>query len=135
MSVWPILLRVVLSVALVLNGATGAFAATRMQMAHDAPVIAADAVEKVAVETPCHEMSGMAHTSPATDPAPEHSKHPDPDCCKSASCTCMCMQGVQAPPIYAVAPIVLVNHSQSVRPLLLGHTSPALPHPTRPPIG
>ena len=135
MSVWPILLRVVLSVALVLNGATGAYASTSMQMPHAAPVITADAVEKTAVEKPCHEMSGMAHTSPATDPAPEHSKHPDPDCCKSASCTCMSMQGVQAPPIYAVAPIVLVNHSQSVRPLLLGHTSPALPHPTRPPIG
>ena len=135
MSVGSILLRVVLSVALVLNGATGAYAATGMQMSHAAPLSAADAVERTAVETPCHEMSGMAHTSPATDPAPEHSKHPDPDCCKSASCTCMCMQGVQAPPIYAVAPIVLVNHSQSVRPLLLGHTSPALPHPTRPPIG
>ena len=61
MSVWPILLRVVLSVALVLNGATGAYASTSMQMPHAAPVITADAVEKTAVEKPCHEMSGMAH--------------------------------------------------------------------------
>ena len=135
MSVWSILLRVVLSVALVLNGATGVYAATRMQMSHAAPTITADAVEKTAVETPCHEMSGMAHNSPAADPAPEPSKHPDTDCCKSASCTCMCMQGVQAPPVHAVVPTVLVNHSQSVRPLSLGHTSPALPHPDRPPIG
>lgn len=135
MPVWSILLRVALSVALVLNGATGAFAATRMQMSHDAPTITADAVEKAAVEAPCHEMSGMAHTSPATDLAPEPSKHAGSECCKFASCTCMCMQGVQAPPAYAVMPIVLVNHNQSVRPLLLGHTSPALPHPNRPPIG
>ena len=135
MSVWSILLRVALSVALVLNGATGAFAVIRMQMAHTAPVITADAVDRAIAETPCHEKSGMAHNSPATDPTPEPSKHPSPDCCKSASCTCMCIQGFQAPPVYAVVPAVLVNHSQSVRPLLLGHTSPALPHPNRPPIG
>ncbi len=135
MSVWPILLRVFLSVVLVLNGATGAYAATRMQMSHAAPASTVDAVKKTVAETPCHEMSGMAHTSPATDPAPLPSKHPSPDCCKSASCTCMCMQGVQAPPLYAVVTTMFVNHSQSVRPLSLGHTSPALPHPTRPPIG
>lgn len=137
MSVWPVLLRVFLSVALVLNGATGAFAATRMQMSHAAPTIMADAIKKTAAETPCHEVSGMTHTSPATDPAPtpDPSKHSSPDCCKSPSCTCMCMQGVQAPPVYAGVPTVPVNHSQSVRPLSLGHTSPALPHPTRPPIG
>ena len=135
MSVWSILSRVVLSVALVLNGATGAYAATRMQMSHAEPTTTTVAVEKTTVETPCHEMSDMAHVSPAADPAPEPSKHPSPDCCKSASCTCMCMQGVQAPPVYGVVPTVLVNHSQSVRPLLLGHTSPALPHPNRPPIG
>lgn len=132
MSVWPILLRVFLSVALVLNGATGAFAATRMQMSHAAPshaapMIMVDAVKKTAAETPCHE------TDPA--PTPDPSKHSSPDCCKSASCTCMCMQGFQAPPVYAVVPTVFMNHSQSVRPLSLGHTSPALPHPTRPPIG
>ncbi len=127
MSVGSILLRVVLSVALVLNGATGAFAATRMQMSHAAPTIMADAVKETAAETPCHE------TDPA--PTPDPSKHSSPDCCKSASCTCMCMHGVQAPPLYAGVPTVLVNHSQSVRPLSLGHTSPALPHPTRPPIG
>ena len=127
MSVGSILLRVVLSVALVLNGATGAFAATRMQMSHAAPTIMADAVKKTAAETPCHE------TDPA--PTPDPSKHSNPDCCKSASCTCMCMQGFQAPPVYVVVPTMFVNHSQSVRPLSLGHTSPALPHPTRPPIG
>ncbi len=137
MSVWPILLRVFLSVVLVLNSATGTYAATRMQMSHAAPTLMADAVKKTVAETPCHEMSGMSHTSPATDraPTPDPSKHSNPDCCKSASCTCMCMQGFQAPPAYVVVPTVLVNHSQSVRSLLLGHTSPALPHPTRPPIG
>ena len=137
MSVGSILLRMVLSAALVLNGATGAFAATRMQMSHASPTFMADAVKNTVAETPCHEMSGMTHTGPATDraPTPGPSKHSNPDCCKSASCTCMCMQGFQAPPVYVVVPTLLVNHSQSVRPLSLGHTSPALPHPTRPPIG
>ena len=137
MSVWSILLRVLLSIALVLNGATGAFAATGMQMSHAVPVSSAPAAERTAVEKPCHQAIGMAHVGPtaATDPAPEPSKHPRPDCCKSAICTCRCVQGVRAPPIYAFVPTALVNHSQSVRPILLGHISPALPHPTRPPIG
>ncbi|MBN8211297.1 MAG: CopL family metal-binding regulatory protein [Xanthomonadales bacterium] len=137
MSVWSILLRVLLSVALVLNSATGAFAATRMQMSHAAPVSSVPAAERAAVEKPCHEASGMSQVGPtaATDPTPDPVKHPSPDCCKSASCTCMCMHGVQAPPVYAFIPTALVNHSQSIRPLLLGHISPALAHPTRPPIG
>ena len=137
MSVWSILLRVLLSLALVLNGATGAYAATRMQMSHAAPVSIIAAAERTAVEKPCHQASDMTHVGPmaAIDPAPEPSKHPSPDCCKSSSCTCMCVQGVQAPPVYASVLTALVNHSQSVRPLSLGHTSPALAHPPRPPIG
>ena len=137
MPVWSTFLRVLLSVALVLNGATGAFAATRMQMPHAAPVNSVPAAERIAVEKSCHQAGGMTQAgyAAAINPAPEPSKHLSRDCCKSASCTCICVQSVQAPPVYAFVPTALVNHSQSVRPLLLGHISPALPHPTRPPIG
>ena len=136
MSVWSILLRVLLSIALVLNGATGAFAATGMQMSHAVPVSSAPAAERTAVEKPCHQATGMAESgaeapaSPSADP-----KHTGLDCCKSTSCTCMCVHGVQAPPVYASPSSAVVHHNQSVRPLLLGHSSPVLAHPTRPPIG
>lgn len=135
MSVWTILLRTVFGVALVLNGAMGAFAATGMQMSHHAAPGTGQAIEEAAGETPCHQATGTAHTSPAVDPSPRPFKHPGPDCCDSASCTCIGVQSVQAPPLHAGVSPAHLNHGQSVRPLSLGHSSPALPHPTRPPIG
>ena len=142
MSVWPILLRVLLSVALVLNGATGAAAAVRMQMSHaegnTEAALAEESSDISAAEMPCHDSaSGGAHedSAAAVDPAPEKAPHPTPDCCKSSSCNCACVHAAQAPPASAFITTLLADHSQSVRPLLLGHPSPALPHLNRPPIG
>lgn len=135
MSVWSLLLRMVLGVALVLNGAMGAFAATGMQMSHHAAPGTGQAIEEAAVETPCHQAIGTTHTSPAVDPTPEPPRHGGPDCCESASCTCICVQSVQVPPLHAVMSPAHLDHGQGVRPLSLGHSSPALPHPIRPPIG
>ena len=135
MPAWSILLRVVLGAALVLNGAMGAFAATGMQMRHHASPGSGQAIEDAASDAPCHQAKGDSHTSPAVDPTPEPFKHPGPDCCDSANCTCICVQSVQVPPLHAGVSPAHLNHGQSVRPLSLGHSSPALPHPTRPPIG
>ena len=142
MSVWAILLRVLLSLALVLNGATGAAAAVRMQMSHgDAHMAEVPPVESPmasAADMPCHQQaSGVAaETSPVmADPDPAKSKHPTPDCCKSSSCNCVCVQAAQAPLTSVFVTTLLADHSQSVRLLLLGHPSPALPHLNRPPIG
>lgn len=143
MSVWALLLRVLLSVALVLNGAAGAAAAVRMQMPHgDGQALAAMAVESPELSSddvpPCHqpatEADGEAPLA-AADPAPAGSKHSTPDCCKSSSCNCVCAHATQAPLASTFVHAPLVDRSQNVRPLLLGHPAPALPHLNRPPIG
>ena len=141
MSVWAILLRVLLSVALVLNGATGAAAAVRMHMPHDdgqTSTTLAESPESSSVDMPCHhQATGASDEAPlaAADSSPSEPKHSTPDCCKSSSCNCVCVQAAQAPPASGFIHTLLVDHSQSVRPLLLGHPSPALPHLNRPPIG
>lgn len=140
MSIRAILLRVLLSVALVLNGATGAAAAVHMP--HDdgraLAILAAETPEFSSADMPCHqqatEAGGKAPLA-ADDSVPSESKHSTPDCCKSSSCNCDCVQAAQAPPASVFVHTLLVDHSQSVRPLLLGHPSPALPHLNRPPIG
>lgn len=148
MSVWALLLRVLLSVALVLNGATGAAAAVRMQMPHgDGQTLAALAAEAPELSSddvpPCHqqatEANGERHLG-ADDSAlsgSKHSgsKHSTPDCCKSYSCNCVCAHATQTPLASAFLHVPLVDHSQNVRPLLPGHPAPALPHLNRPPIG
>ncbi|MGH8060403.1 MAG: CopL family metal-binding regulatory protein [Pseudoxanthomonas sp.] len=143
MSVWPTLLRVVLSVTLVLNGASGAAAAVRMPMSHamghtEAVLVVKESPDvSAATDMPCHQTNGaVSEASVAVvDPTPAKSKHLAPDCCKSSSCNCVCVQAAQAPPASAFVTTLLADHSQSVRPLLLGHPSPALPHLNRPPIG
>lgn len=142
MSVWALLLRVLLSVALVLNGATGAAAAVHMQMPHDdgqaLPTLVAESPESSSVDMPCHhQATGTSDEAPlaAADPAPAGSKHSTPDCCKSSSCNCVCAHATQAPLASTFIHAPLVDRSQNVRPLLLGHPAPALPHLNRPPIG
>lgn len=143
MSVRAILLRVLLSVALVLNGATGAAAAVHMQMpqqedqAH-APRVA-ESPESSSADMPCHQQqaTGVSGKAPlaAADSVTPKPKHSTPDCCKSSSCNCVCMHAAQAPPAPMFIQTLLVDHSLSIGPLLPGHPSPALPHLIRPPIG
>lgn len=142
MSVWAILLRILLSVALVLNGATAAAAAVRMQMSHeDGPAFAAVVVESPqpsSADMPCHPQTSEADSKAsvaADDSAPSKSKHVAPDCCKSSSCNCVCAHAAQAPLAFVLVHAPLVDQDLSVRPLLTGHPSPALPHLIRPPIG
>jgi hypothetical protein len=141
MSVWPTFLRVLLSVTLVLNGASAAAAAVRMQMSHsmaDAKASPAKALPAIlAVDMPCHDQaSGVASEAPAAvvDPDPAKSEHSTPDCCKSLSCNCVCVQTAQAPPANVFVNSLLAGHSRDIRPTLPGHASPALPHLNRPPI-
>lgn len=142
MSIWSTFLRILLSVTLVLNGASGVAAAVRMQMSHATghteATLAKESPDISAVDMPCHhQASGTISEAPAAvaDPEPGKSKHPTPDCCKSSSCNCVCVQAAQAPLASVFVTTLLADHSQSVRPLLLGHPSPALPHLHRPPIG
>src|SRR4249919_2246217 len=98
MSIGSILLRVLLSVSLILNGVTTAAAATHMHAAQtDKQAALAEqstAAQVVAEEMPCHghHQATATHdeSAVAVDPAPGKSKHPSPDCCKSNSCSCAC---------------------------------------------
>jgi hypothetical protein len=141
-----LLLRLLLVLALIANGVTGAFAATQMQTAH----VAGMAVEEKAVahadasKPPCHEQMAAMGDSEAvpqiappsasldTDPGTEHGS---PDCCQSANCACACLQHVAATSASVHALQVSIGRTSSVRPLKMGHATPALRHLIRPPIG
>lgn len=137
MSLWAVLLRVLLSIALILNGATTAMAS--VQMTHGFAPKAATPVKTASVEMPCHQhqqaASVAADPSPAAPVSPPKSKHPAPDCCKSSACRCACMHSAPATMSMMIYTPAVVEHSQSVRPMALGHAAPALPHLIRPPIG
>lgn len=139
MSVRAILLRVLLSVSLVLNGATGAAAAVRMQMPHDnaqaVAALAGESVESSPEEMPCHQQAGEKAPMAAADDEPSKSNHSTADCCKSSSCNCACVQAAQAPLGSMFIQTLLVDQSHSVSPLSPGHPSPALSSLIRPPIG
>ena len=133
-----ILLRVLLSAALVLNGISSAVASAQMVSAANVTpaAIAADphAQHGVAVPEPsqgaCHEDG----TTPDGDaPSARHGKHVT-DCCQAGMCACHCMQQSQvtfAPPVLASPQVA---HSASVRAMSSAHETPPLPHLIRPPI-
>jgi hypothetical protein len=132
-SPFALLLRVLLSLSLILNGSGYAWAATQMQLAHG------DVAHDTAPATRgCHE-HGMAATKSnvpaAADVHTSKPGYPAPDCCRSGKCVCASMQptsltlaslSLRQPEIYRIigAPAIRV-----------GHASPLLAHPIRPPIG
>src|SRR3546814_7838362 len=77
-----VLFRLLLSVALVLNGIGGAMAATRMHVEQ------ASTAEQVRMPAsagmPCHDEQGAAEG----DAGAPHEESPAPDCCKSRLCAC-----------------------------------------------
>lgn len=148
MTPWSVLLRVVLSVVLVLNGAgTAAASVTMMQttMPENAAATAQGVQESSAMQAgmPCHGMAQTAVTAASPDTAaqaPDPAAHGKgkpaaPDCCKSGTCQCACMQAAHAA-LAAMPAFALVSpHSDVPHPMPAGHADPALPHLVRPPIG
>ncbi|WP_374151526.1 CopL family metal-binding regulatory protein [Xanthomonas hortorum] len=111
-----------------------------VQMTHEFASKAATPVKTASAEMPCHQhqqaASVSADPSAAALVSPPKSKHPvAPDCCKSSACRCACMHSAPATVAMMIFTPALVEHSQSVRPMALGHAAPALPHLIRPPIG
>jgi hypothetical protein len=136
MSFWPLLLRVLLIVAFVLNGTTAAAGAATMGGIH------ASTSEEARISTPsagdtCHE---GVDTMPLVDEAPQRtgpdqqSKPPAPDCCEQSSCGCACM-GAQAGAPTAHDGSVTPRSDRLMSPLAKGHMEPAALHLIRPPIG
>ena len=148
-----ILLRVLLSAALILNGISSAVASAQMitvaqampaevratgQVHHDraAPANTDNAHHLAAgaesASGACHEDASGA-VDDASGTATGHGKH-GVDCCQAGMCSCHCMQQTQvtfAPPALASPQVA---HSASVRAMSSAHESPRLPHLIRPPI-
>ena len=149
-----ILLRLLLCVGLILNGSAYAVASTQMQLTHMTAAIEAAAMP----QTPCHDrmaMAGMDHSGmdhagmshagmaheqmamPAEHAQHDHGQAPnaaDPDCCKSQTCNCSCLQPAPATAIAFALGGAHIGHSPIARPMPVDHDAPALPYPIRPPI-
>lgn len=142
MSALSIFLRLFLCIGLVLNGSGVAVAATQMQLGH--PHLEHQATMPVAaVSEPCHEMAGMEALATQQLPAAGNDGTRAPatlagspaDCCDSSGCDCSCAQHVQVATTHPSAPSATAVSSTAASRMTTGHTSPALPHLIRPPIG
>jgi hypothetical protein len=142
MSTRAILLRLLLCIALVFNGAASAMASVQMMQMHaDGQGTASIPVPTMAdaePAMPCHHDGQASHSQDAADaatPSKDKQPHQAPDCCKSSTCTCACVhQAAAMVPMMAFQGAALL-HAGSVRSMALGHPAPALPHLIRPPIG
>jgi hypothetical protein len=141
MSVSSLLLRVLLSLSLILNGMS---AAAAMHLTdgrgngHAASAAAQPATESV---PPCHQHQSAEPDAAGVDALPgdavaqEHTEHATPDCCKSGACRCDCVHAAHAVPMPPTDGTLAFDHTRSSSPLTLAHATPALPHLIRPPIG
>ena len=139
MPLWPFLLRVLLCVALVLNGTTAAVAAVTLEHR------IADSSESEPAPSPpsghgCHDeaSAGMPAAGVAREqeaPNPESAQHPGPDCCAKATCNCACVQAAQAGSPVVAAGAVVPKSVQLRSPPDARRAEPVLPHLIRPPIG
>ena len=142
MSTRAILLRLLLCIALVFNGAASAMASVQlMQMHADGQGTASIPVPTMAdaePAMPCHHDGQASHSqdaAAAATPSKDQQPHQTPDCCKSSTCTCACVHQAAAMVPMLVFQGATLLHVGSVRSMTLGHPAPALPHLIRPPIG
>jgi hypothetical protein len=133
---WTILLRLLLSLAVLVNGTTAAMAFKHA--GHDAMLATTAPVQasSTANADPCHEhdqAASLASEDPVA-PVPAESGHPPLDCCQSGTCQCACMHPAPAAvPAIAFA-AVSIGHARGARAMPTSHATPALPHLIRPPI-
>ncbi|QSX77174.1 CopL family metal-binding regulatory protein [Agrilutibacter solisilvae] len=132
MSVGSLLLRVVLSLALILNGAATAIAHAH-PVAGGSGAVRIDAPESAdaSMDMPCHGQAG--HELALPKPAGEDDA--DQGCCESSACQCACVHPVHATLVgFAFAAPARI-HAPWVQPFAPGYPEPAQPHLIRPPIG
>lgn len=142
MSLPAILLRLMLSLALILNG-MGVAAASAQMLSGMAILPASPQAENPVAKTdasPCaeHHMTMAGKTDESADsstPVPPRGDHPVPDCCKSSACRCACIHACPSVTATSVQMPLVLSHDLSGRTMSLGHPTPALPHLIRPPIG
>lgn len=139
MFVWSVLLRVLLSLALILNGMSAVSAAAHASGGHADMRMTVVAGPKVATtRSSCqhHEQAlPTAESGETAFTATTHTKQATPDCCESGACRCDCVHAAQAGPMPWTEGPPMFGHTRDLRPPTLAYASPALPHLIRPPIG
>jgi hypothetical protein len=139
---FAIVLRIVLSVALILNGFGSAMAATHMHLENASTV--ADARTHTPTQArddsaaaPCHDSSGIPDSGSKPQDEGETGtakSSADLGCCASGLCSCKCVHQGQALFAPTLCSQLALEHSADVRTMTSAHASPALPHLIRPPI-
>src|SRR5688500_14901628 len=133
---WTILLRLLLSLAVLLNGTTAALAFKHgghdAMPATTAPALASSTAD--ALPCPEHDQAALMASEDPVTPVPAESGHPPLDCCQSGACQCACMHPAPAAAPTIAFAAVSIGHARSARPMPTGHAAPALPHLIRPPI-
>lgn len=138
MTLSGVLLRVLLSLVLTLNGIGGAFAGAQMQLQHahpGQPTVSTEATADVHADMPeCDQ--GLEQIQPVPT-ATDLAATPDeavPACCENMVCDCACAQHGSAVVAVSRIGLTMLGHAAALHPLTVGHTAPVLPSLIRPPI-
>ena len=130
-----VVLRLLLSLMLVLNGTGYAAAATKMGVMH----LAMQAHGKHTAP-PCHEtaphehMAAAMHAHADTDCAMSAAAPAEPGCCQSSQCNCDCLQHATDVLVVLFIPASLPPQRHLAQPPAFDRAPPLLPHLLRPPI-
>lgn len=141
MSIWPVLLRMLLVVGLILNGSGYAAASVHGGVDHATAHPVAGLAEAAIPAVPCdgHEDPGAVRNAVASDPMVDGSAMAEAaqQCCDGAmECGCPCaLQALSAMIATACSREPAVGCEQASRTTRVDHVSPTLPHLIRPPIG
>lgn len=135
MHIWSILLRILLTAGLILNGSGYVAASVHAHAGVDLSTTRAAATCHVqeGTETPGHfdAVSGMAHATAQDGP-----EHPTRDACETDDCGCSCAQQSAAAVITGVhSRDAMIARERGIRVMASGRASPTLPNLIRPPIG
>lgn len=143
MTFGPILLRVLLSLSLILNGSGYAMAASHVEGDHAVTVAApapTDNQQVAGTQQPCHEPADAGAPEKSTkladstqgDSATSAGEETH-DCCKNGACRCGCVHQTQVavPGVFLGSPVLA---SPPQRGQQSRHAEPAPPHLMRPPI-
>lgn len=131
MTLRLVALRLLMCLALILNGSGSVMAATQMGLSHGI-------ASALHVSAPCHEIAKVrtqeAPAAVSDDCTASASKPAMPDCCDASRCSCDCLQHASA-----TLPRVVVLPGTPARldiapAMHAGHVSPLLPNLLRPPI-
>lgn len=139
MSFSSVLSRVVLSLVLVFNGASGAAASVHLNHVGIAGVAVGPEREVVRAPEagPCdeHQQTATVAVEAPAAALQSHAGHPAADCCEGGTCQCACVHHAQAAILEVAFDTTAIAHADSGPAMVLGHVPPTLPHLIRPPIG